>query len=121
MTTSAEARRVSTATLAGVTASGAWIMLALLRPTTTWHLAPALVVLAPPWTAEHRGDQRQRWTAIGITLALATTAVLHSQSLLRGPALIGPNATTEAVIAIMAATVARLLPAMFRRPSTHRR
>lgn len=80
-----------------------WGVLAWVRPTTTWHLAPLLVVLAPLWSVEESdlprpASRRLAAVAIGALLAPATTAVLHVTGLLAGPALVGPVAWVEAVL-----------------------
>lgn len=87
-----------------------WGVLAWVGPTTTWHLAPLLVVLAPLWSVEQsdlprRASRRLAAVAIGALLALATTAVLHVTTLLAGPALVGSVAWVEAVLLTAAGAV----------------
>lgn len=101
--------RAAAPALAGLALAGIWIVLAAWDPTTTWHLAPLLVVLAPSWTAANRGQHGSRWGVLGVTLAVATTGALHTLDLLRGPALIGPDATIEALIVAAAGGLAGLL------------
>lgn len=96
--------------LAGLAVVLIWVVLAGWRPTTTWHLAPLLIVLAPPWMAAHRPDRhRLRWIGVGVGLALATTLVLDLLQLLRGPVLVGSDATIEAVLAITAGAILGLV------------
>lgn len=85
-----------------------WGVLAWVRPTTTWHLAPLLVVLAPLWAAEqppHRPGIRLTWVAAGTALALTTTAGLEVAGMLAGPALIGRVAWVEAVLVVAAGAI----------------
>ena len=92
--------------LAGLALAGIWIALAAWQPTTTWHLAPLLLVWAPPWTATYRGRPVRGWVVVGVALSVATTGMLHALDLLRGPALVGPDATIEALIAAIAGGLA---------------
>lgn len=101
--------RAAAPALAGLGLAGIWIGLGTWQPTTTWHLAPLLVVWAPPWTAANRGRPHRGWVAVGVALAVATTGALHTLGLLRGPALIGPDATIEALIVAATGGLAGLL------------
>jgi hypothetical protein len=83
------------------------------NPTTTYHLAPALVVLAWPVAARsHRvpGHWRPALVAVagGVTLAVAAVAALTAQDALAGPALVGPNAGSETRLVILLATAVAL-------------
>ena len=95
--------------LAGLALAGIWVALATWQPTTTWHLAPLLVVWAPPWVAVHRAQSRCGWVVTGAVLALFTTGMLHAADLLRGPTLVGPDATIEALIATVAGGLVALV------------
>ncbi|MFQ5967811.1 MAG: hypothetical protein ACE5MI_09385 [Acidimicrobiia bacterium] len=71
-----------------------WAVLALLRPTVTYHLAPVIVAAAVPWTfvAEHRRQATQQdrliMVAVGLAVAAATTTLLAVAGLLDGPSLL---------------------------------
>ena len=107
--TTPPAVRVAAPALAGLAVAGIWMALAVWQPTTTWHLAPLLVVLAPRWTAASRDHaQRGLWLVTGIAMALITTGGLLAARLLRGPALIGPHPGIEALVAITAGAVVAL-------------
>ncbi len=94
-----------------VTAVGlavAWILLATHSPTTTYHFAPLLIVVAPAWVARH-GDQRETstrrgvaWIATGVAMTSATTVLLATSGNLAGPTLNGDAAAgpEEAALAI---------------------
>jgi hypothetical protein len=109
-----------------VAACTVWAGLALRNPTTTYHLAPLVALLAWPLTARSR-HARLLWhsgllTAAGsaalVALVALTTLLLVSRDALAGPALVGPNATVEAVaVAGIAALVALALASPFRRRS----
>lgn len=99
----------ATPTLAGLALAGIWVALAAWRPTTTWHLAPLLVVLAPPWTAANLDAPHRGWVVVGVALTVVTTGMLHTLDLLRGPALIGSDATIEALIVTAAGSLLGLL------------
>ncbi len=93
--------------VAGAVVALVWGVLAWVRPTTTWHLAPLLVVLAPLWAAEHlelprRPTARLTWVAAGTVLALAATAALQLAGMLAGPVLFGSVAWVEATITVSA-------------------
>jgi len=86
----------------------AWALLALWRPATTWHLAPALLAAAWPWMIGQDlrvGDPvaglRVAWAGTaGFALAAVVTFALSAAGLLRGPTVLGfPTATAEALAA----------------------
>jgi hypothetical protein len=86
--------------LACLAVAAIWIGLAVARPATTWHLAPALIVLAGPWADAQRSHPRPLpWTGLGVAISLGTTLLLHRLALLRGPSLAGPDVTAEAILA----------------------
>lgn len=96
--------------MAGLAVALVWVVLAWVRPTTTWHLAPLLVVLAPLWTAEQlqlprRTAVRLTWVAVGTVLALAATAVLQVAGMLAGPVLVGSVAWVEAMLIVAAGAI----------------
>jgi hypothetical protein len=64
-----------------------WSVLAVLRPTTTFHLAPLLVAvwLAP---SSRKGLSRLRMSMAGLLVAVATTGALSLMGLLEGPILL---------------------------------
>lgn len=72
-----------------------WLLLAVWRPTTTWHLAPVLLAVAWPWVAGQdlrRGDRTAAAGLLGAGVAgFAATALtafaLDGLGLLRGPTL----------------------------------
>lgn len=85
----------------------AWVLLAVWRPTTTWHLAPVLLAGALPWVVgqdlragDRSGPARVGWAgAGGFVVAALVTLGLARADLLRGPTLLGfGSATTEALV-----------------------
>lgn len=89
-----------------------WAVLAAFTPTTTFHLAPLLVVAAPPVTyrvftgTPPTPRRTAALVALGAVIASATTAVLAALGLLAGPDLIGgdrPVAETVILIVVGAA------------------
>lgn len=106
----------------------AWVLLAMWRPTTTWHLAPVLLAGAWPWVVgqdlragDRSGASRLGWAgAAGFVVAALVTLGLARADLLRGPTVLGfRSATTEAlVLAGVAAMLLVLvgLVTVFRRP-----
>lgn len=95
--------------LAGVAVAVLWVVLAALRPTTTWHLAPLFVVAAPSWIAMQNGDvggiRWWLWPVIGTVVGLLATVLLVVLDLLRGPSLVGGTATIESLLAVAAGLV----------------
>lgn len=91
-----------------------WLLLALWRPTTTWHLAPVLLAAAWPWVTGQdlrRGDRSAIGGLLGagvggLAAAAAATFALRGLDLLRGPALGWfPDPATEALVLGGGATV----------------
>jgi glutaredoxin len=84
-----------------------WAVLALWRPTTTWHLAPVLVAGAWPWLLSQAGPSHERGrparllmvAVAGFAAAGLATLLLSAVGLLRGPTLPGfTSVSTEAVV-----------------------
>lgn len=106
----------------------AWVLLAMWRPTTTWHLAPVLLAGAWPWVVGQdlrAGDRsaasRLGWAgAAGFVVASLVTLGLTRADLLRGPTVLGfHSATAEALVLAGAAAVLLVLIGLvraFRRP-----
>lgn len=93
--------------LVAVTVTTMWTGLALRQPTITYHLAPVLAAAAWPLVA--RATRGRTTMAVGLRAAggglLVTalaTAELNTLDALRGPALIGGSATTEALLGALA-------------------
>lgn len=101
-------------------ACAVWAGLALVNPTTTYHLAPVVALLS--WPLIDRGRRpRHGWrlglrAATGATILVTVTILLlANRQALAGPALIGVNATAEAFALTAAAAVTALLLARPRR------
>lgn len=91
--------------------AGLWGLLALLRPTVTFHLAPALVALALPaahwiWSPKTSAAAAVLSPVAGGVIAAVTTLALGAAGLLEGPVLFGGDAVGEGliVIAVVSAT-----------------
>lgn len=89
--------------LAAVTITAVWTVLALRHPTLTYHLAPLFAAAA--WPGVARATRGRATMAVGLRAAgggllvtVVATAELHALDALRGPALIGGSATTEALL-----------------------
>lgn len=101
--------------------AGAWGLLAILRPTVTYHLGPAVVAWAYPflrWTRPARPSTSRALSsaAAGGLFAATATLVLHAAGLLQGPALFGAGPLGEglivaAVAALVAAVAGIVVPA----------
>jgi hypothetical protein len=91
----------------GVLATALWAVLASLRPEVTYHLAPAVVVLAVPYLHGRNAGRRTGLaaTAVGAVLALVAAGVLRAAGRLEGPVLVGGDAFGEAVLVTLAAAV----------------
>lgn len=83
-----------------------WVAIVLVRPTTTFHLAPLIVAMWPGVTdSESRGAATL--SAIGFVIAAGTTLALSAAGLLQGPTLLpwgGP-----AVESLVAAAIGGLI------------
>lgn len=85
-----------------------WILLAAWRPTTTWHLAPAVVAAAPLVSTSSGFPQLVR-VAGGLGLAVGVALALAASGAMRGPSLLpvgGP--LLESVVAAVSGTVVGL-------------
>lgn len=75
--------------------AGLWVAVALIRPTSTFHLAPFLIAAAPPVLFTLDRDTRADWTTVfrlaaaGMALALAATFVVAAGGAMQGPAFEG--------------------------------
>lgn len=78
-----------------VALAGLWVIVASIRPTSTFHLAPLLIAAAPPVLSTLDGGNRTGWTAVrvhsiaGVALALAAAVVVSMLGSMRGPAFAG--------------------------------
>ena len=74
-----------------VALAGLWVVVALIRPMSTFHLAPFLIAAAPTVLFALDGDRRAEWpTAVrlasgGTALALAATFVVSILGAMQGP------------------------------------
>lgn len=89
--------------LASVTITTVWTGLALRHPTLTYHFAPVLAAAAWPLVARFTRGRTSlavglRAATGGIVVTALAAAELHALDALRGPALIGGSATTEALL-----------------------
>jgi hypothetical protein len=88
-----------------------WVVVALIRPTSTFHLAPFLIAAAPPVLFTLEGGSRTnratvlRLAAGGMALALAATLVVAVVGAMQGPAFEGfSGPLVEAVVFSAAGT-----------------
>ena len=89
-----------------------WLILALINPTTTYHLSPVLVAAAPSVIVRLRSARTLSWrralatVATGVVVAGITAVILILADALRGPVLAADftassgNAFDETVVAI---------------------
>ncbi len=89
-----------------------WLILALINPTTTYHLSPVLVAVAPSVIVRLRSARALSWrwmlttVASGIVVAGVATVILVLVDALRGPVLAADftaspgNAFEETMVAI---------------------
>lgn len=89
--------------LAAVTVTTVWTGLALRHPTLTYHLAPVLAAVAWPLVARVTRGRTSvaaglRAAGGGLLVTALATAELDTLDALRGPALVGGSATTEALL-----------------------
>lgn len=89
--------------------AGVWAALALANPTTTYHLAPAVVTVAWPLGARTRAGRatrpREALVPVGAALALVAAALLLllASGALEGPSLVpGTDALGESVLLALA-------------------
>lgn len=92
--------------------AGLWIIVALIRPTSTFHLAPFLIAAAPPVLFALDGSNRTDWTTMfrlaggGITFALAATLAVSVLGAMQGPAFeVFSGPFVEAVVFAVVGTV----------------
>jgi hypothetical protein len=107
----------------GLTFVAVWIVLALLRPTVTYHLAPLIVAASVPWVfvAEHRESatvrDRMAATALGGVLSVGATALLAAIARLEGPSLLpSGGAAAESLVMSIAGVAIGLGALRWRRP-----
>lgn len=93
--------------------AAAWVVLALLNPTTTYHFAPSIVAAAPQVARRLRAQRRLPprdlaiGAGVGVVLALAATAGLAGAGALAGPTFFGtPHALAETLVVIAVGGVA---------------
>lgn len=94
--------------------AAAWITLAVINPTTTYHFAPTVLAAALPVSRRMRTEDRLSprslvvATSVGLGLALVVTVVLAWLGALAGPTFVGtPAAGTETmVMAVVGAAAA---------------
>ncbi len=96
-----------------------WVVVALLRSGTTFHLAPALVAAVLPVVFAYDGDDRTSARPIvvaalaGLVVALVATLVLAATGLMTGPSLLPfGGAVTESVVFAIAGAIGGLAIAM---------
>ena len=69
-----------------------WVVVALIRPTSTFHLAPFLIAAAPPVLFTMDGDSPTNWATVlrlaagGMAIALAATLLVAVFGAMQGPA-----------------------------------
>lgn len=88
-----------------------WVVLAVWRPTTTWHLAPLLIAAAWPWVVgqdQSPGDPSSRRRVVaaggaGLTIAVLASAALSATGQLQGPTWTGSGSpAVEALLLAVA-------------------
>lgn len=87
-----------------------WVVAALVRPTSTYHLAPILVAGAAPFVAVSSGVPRRQATwlaAVGLALAVIVAGGLALANALDGPSLLPVGgAVFESVVFAVVGAVA---------------
>lgn len=85
--------------------AGLWVVVAQIRPTSTFHLAPFLIATAPTVLFTLDGDRRAEWPSVvrlasgGMVLALAATFVVSILGAMQGPPFEGfSGPVVEAVV-----------------------
>ena len=111
-----------------------WIVMAMINPTTTYHLSPVLVAAAPSVVLRMSVAGRAPWRQItlaavtGAAVAALATMVLVFANALRGPVLTADFATPglgaiqgsaldETMIALVLGMVLGIIVAVVRRPA----
>jgi hypothetical protein len=100
MITQLSHRFVGSGVAAGAGLAVVWLVAAVLRPESTFHLAPILIAGAVPFTQRRQGRDRVG-TAVtsGLTLAAAAAVLLATLDLLRGPSVLPlGDALVEALV-----------------------
>lgn len=91
-----------------------WVVLAVARPSTTFHLAP-LIVTAWPAVGEREPKRAAAMAVTGLLIAGATILVLSITGMLQGPSLLPwGGSALESVVAATAGAVIGVLPSLFR-------
>jgi hypothetical protein len=106
MSASGRTRGTGRAVAGTAVAALAWAILAAARPTTTWHLAAALVVWAYPYLLLAGAPRSRRPSIVVLPGAIAAAALgwaLHAAGLLAGPVVVGRDAFEESLIVTGAA------------------
>ena len=104
-------RSVGVALTGTVATAAVWVLLATWRPTTTFHLGPAVVAVAYPYLRRVVGGaRRSRVTAavdalVGGILATIVLVALDAAGRLQGPVLFGDGPVGEGLIVTAAAVV----------------
>jgi hypothetical protein len=100
--------------------AGLWIVVAGIRPTSTYHLAP-LIVAAWPALGERDLQRAVSMSLFGAVLTAATTALLFSLGWLGGPSLLPwGGAGVESLVAGAAGALFGVVPAALVRLSARR-
>lgn len=102
--------RAAGSLLASAAITGVWAALALRSPMVTYHFAPALAAAAWPVTARVVHGQATSGAAVGaaaggLVITLLATIALSLIDALRGPVLVGGNATGESVLFAVVAAI----------------
>lgn len=85
-----------------------WVVVAIARPTTTFHLAPLIVAIWPSFTSG--GRRKVFYSTTGFLVAALSTLALSATGILQGPTLLpwgGP--AVESVLAAGAGALFGLL------------
>jgi hypothetical protein len=94
----APARRQTYLTIAGI--AGVWILAALLRSETTFHLGPVILPLIPLLIAPK--ENRMKAVGVAVGLGAAVIAILSVTGNLSGPAVEPfPSALAESVLTLV--------------------
>lgn len=107
--------RPAAALLATLGVAAVWVVAIALRPETTYHLAPAIVMAAYPalrWGALASRGRRAIAVVVGATIASVIAVALQWGGLLDGPALVGATGFGESMLVIAAATGVGLAAAL---------
>lgn len=104
-----------------VALAGLWVVVALVRPTSTFHLAPFLIAAAPPVLFILDGDTGAdratvyRLAAVGMAIAVMATFIVAVAGAMQGPAFEGfPGPFVEALVFTAVGTVVGIGFALWR-------